>query len=101
MRFVSILALLAIAWVGAGEFRDRTGNTTPLFIPVLASLAATLASMGQVPSAEMDIPFTFWILWFWVVAFRLGRTKRDSEVHKSFVFGALGLGLIGGMAVLF
>lgn len=101
MRFVSILALLAIAWVGAGEFRDRTGITTPLFIPVLASLAATLASMGQVPSAEMDIPFAFWILWFWVVAFRLGRTKRDSGAHKSFVLGALGLGLIGGMAVLF
>ncbi len=101
MRLVSILALLATAWVGAGELSRRTGRTTPFFLPVLASLAATLASMGQVPSAEMDIPFAFWILWFWVVAIRLGQTKPSDGIDKSFVLGALGLGLIGGMAVLF
>ncbi len=101
MRLVSILALLATAWIGAGEIRHRTGMKTPLFVPVLASLAATLASMGQVPSAEMDIPFAFWILWFWVVAFRLGGTQKNSTVDKSFVMGALGLGAIGGMAILF
>lgn len=100
MRLVSVFALLGVAfaatWYGwIGEEKRFIG-----FCIFLTALSTTLASMGQVPSAEMDLPFSFWILWFWFAAINLG-TKGLSDLPGRFVIRALGLGLLGGVSFLF
>ena len=100
MRMVSVLGLIGIAisanwYLGFGGERRISG-----YAVYLTSLAATMASIGQVPSAEMDIPFSFWILWFWMLAIDLG-TKGIADSTEKFLIRVLGLGLLGGVSVLF
>jgi len=100
MRLVSVLGLIGIA-ISANCYLDF-GREKRIFgyAIYLTSIAATMASIGQVPSAEMDIPFSFWILWFWMLAIDLG-TKGIADSLERFMIKVLGLGLLGGVSILF
>lgn len=100
LRLVSILALGLIAFAANTYCGYGAKGHISGFIFYLTALGGTLASLGQVPSAEMDIAFSFWILWFWMVAIDLGK-NGVSELPLGFAIKAIGLGLVGGLAVLF
>lgn len=105
-RLVSLVALLGIVlvsawfWMPAKEWEWTVWK--PAFLTGLLFVPFSLAALGQLPSAEMDVAFSFWVIAFWLVALRLGGAG-DPPSHSlvAFLGSWIGLGAIGGMAILF
>ena len=100
MRLVSVFSLIGMALASVFYLGVWGGSRFTGFLVYLTAMATTLASLGQVPTAEMDIPFSFWVLWFWMASIDLG-TSGQSLTKGLFAWKSFGLGVLGGMAVLF
>jgi len=102
-RLVSVIALFGIALLAAGFLRSTTAGRTltgnERLVLALLILPLSLAALGQLPSAEMDLAFSFWVIAFWLTALKLG--SSSTRTVAGFLFGWLGLGCLGGVAVLF
>lgn len=105
-RLASLIALLGIVlvsawfWMPAKGWEWREWQTA--FLTGLLFIPFCLAALGQLPSAEMDVAFSFWVIAFWLIALRLGGTgEHPCQFLGPFLGSWISLGMIGGMAILF
>lgn len=104
-RLVSLVAYFALALVAISFWRklldhtDRVGSSVGL--TAFLVMPCCLGALGQLPSVEMDLAFSFWVVTFWMMVLLWGTSGGSHPGWTAILAVGVLAGGLAGMAVLF